>query len=193
MQRRIFIKHTGISAAALAVGSSFSFSKKINNPLPAWRGFNLLDFYSPDPTRNHRTTTEEHFKWMQDWGFDFIRIPIAYPCYLNIDRTKNITPEDVYKINPKAVDDIDRLVQLAHKYNLHTSINLHRAPGYCVNAGFNEPFNLWRDQPAQDAFYYHWNMWAKRYKNISNKLVSFDLVNEPSMREDMNDQHSKRS
>lgn len=193
MQRRIFIKQSGISAAALAVGTSFSFSKKINNPLPAWKGFNLLDFYSPDPARNQRTTTEEHFKWMQDWGFDFIRIPIAYPCYLNIDRTKNIAPEDVYKINNKGVDDIDALVQMAHKYNMHVSVNLHRAPGYCINSGFYEPFNLWKDESAQNAFYYHWSMWADRYKNTSNKLISFDLVNEPSMREDMNDQHSARS
>ena len=33
-------------------------------------------------------------------------------------------------------------------------------------------------------------MWAKRYKNVSNKKISFDLVNEPSLRQDMNDQHS---
>jgi aryl-phospho-beta-D-glucosidase BglC (GH1 family) len=36
-------------------------------------------------------------------------------------------------------------------------------------------------------------MWARRYKNVSSKKISFDLVNEPSMREDMNDQHSKSS
>lgn len=86
---------------------------------------------------------------------------------------------------------IDNLVALAHKYKLHVSLNLHRAPGYCINAGFNEPFNLWKDEAAQNAFYFHWNMWAKRYKNVSSKKISFDLVNEPAMREDMNDQHSK--
>jgi endoglucanase len=36
-------------------------------------------------------------------------------------------------------------------------------------------------------------MWAKRYRNVSSKKISFDLLNEPSMREDMNDQHSKSS
>ncbi len=193
MERRSFIKHTSLATAAIAIHSSFSFDKKAGNALPPWRGFNLLDFFSPDPSQNHHTTTEEHCKWMQDWGFDFVRIPIAYPCYLNIDRSKNIGPDDVYKIDNKAVDDIDTLVQMAHKYGLHTSINLHRAPGYCINSGFNEPFNLWKDEAAQNAFYFHWNMWATRYKNVSGKLISFDLVNEPSMREDMNDQHSARS
>ncbi len=192
MLRRSFLKNTGLAAAAIAAGPSFKYDKALSNSLPDWRGFNLLDFFSPDPSHNNRSTTEEHFKWMRDWGFDFVRLPIAYPCYLNIDRTKDIKPDDTYKINEKAVDDIGSLIEMAQKSSLHVSINLHRAPGYCVNAGFNEPFNLWRDEAAQNAFYFHWSMWAKRYKNTSNKLVSFDLVNEPSMREDMNDQHSAR-
>jgi aryl-phospho-beta-D-glucosidase BglC (GH1 family) len=130
---------------------------------------------------------------MSDWGFAFVRIPMAYPSYLNIDRSRNITPDEVYQIDHTAIDRIDRLVSMAHKYNLHVSLNLHRAPGYCVNAGFHEPYNLWTDKEAQKAFYWHWQMWAKRYKNVSPDKISFDLVNEPSMREDMNDQHSRRS
>jgi endoglucanase len=195
MQRRNFIRNTGLAAAALSLNTSNAFSA-INTPeknkLPKWKGFNLLDFFSPDPANTGKKTPEEYFKWMQDWGFDFIRIPIAYPTYLKFDRSRNITPEETYNIDESRVEKIDQLIATAHKYNMHVSINLHRAPGYCVNAGFNEPFNLWRDKAAQDAFYHHWGMWAKRYKNTSSKKISFDLVNEPSSREDMNDQHSKR-
>lgn len=194
MQRRTFVKNSALIAAGVSVSSTSALtSHKIKpaNKLPKWKGFNLLDFFSPDPAYSRITTTEEHFKWMQGWGFDFVRIPMAYPYYLNIDRSRNITPEEVYNIDEKAVDRIDKLVTTAHKYGLHTSLNLHRAPGYCINAGFHEPYNLWKDEAAQDAFNFHWNMWAKRYKNISPKKISFDLVNEPSMREDMNDQHSK--
>lgn len=192
MKRRDFIATAGMAAAALNLSSTEVFASA-ENKLPLWRGFNLLDFFSPDPANGRQKTMEDHFRWIQDWGFNFVRIPMAYPAYLNIDRTKNITPDDVYKIDSKAVDQIDSVVQLAHRYNIHVSLNLHRAPGYCVNAGFHEPYNLWRDQAALDAFCFHWNMWAKRYKNVSSKKISFDLVNEPSMREDMNDQHSKRS
>jgi endoglucanase len=194
MQRRTFIKNTGVAAAAFGMSGHqalASLNSSGKNKLPKWKGFNLLDFFSPDPTRSRESTPEEYFKWMRDWGFDFVRIPMAYPWYLNIDRTRNITPEETYKIDEKQVEKIDKLVALAHQYNMHVSLNLHRAPGYCVNAGFHEPFNLWRDQAAQDAFYYHWAMWAKRYKNTSSKLISFDLLNEPADREDMNDQHSK--
>lgn len=195
MNRRDFVRNSVLSAAALSVArpSLSQAGRKIKNKLPYWRGFNLLDFFSPDPNDRRPKTQEDYFKWMRDWGFDFVRIPIAYPRYLDIDRTKDITPDDVYKISSRAVDEVDSLVSLAHKYQFHVSLNLHRAPGYCVNAGFNEPYNLWKDDEAQKAFYFHWNMWAKRYRGVSSKLISFDLLNEPSMREDMNDQHSQRS
>jgi aryl-phospho-beta-D-glucosidase BglC (GH1 family) len=195
MKRRAFIKTTGLSVAAigLTAGDSLAISESATSKIPKWRGFNLLDFFSPDQMTQRIKTTEEHFKWMRDWGFDFVRLPIAYPSYLKFDRSKNILPEDVYQFDNEAIDKIDNLVQLAHKHKMHVSLNLHRAPGYCINAGFNEPYNLWKDQAALDAFCFHWNMWAKRYKNVSHKKISFDLLNEPSMREDMNDQHSKRS
>ena len=195
MQRRSFIRNSGLAAAAFGLVGADALAAAPyppKNKLPKWKGFNLVDFFSPDPATSRPPTTEDHFRWMRDWGFDFVRMPIAYPYYLDIDRSRNITAEDVYKLDEKALEKIDRLIALAHKYGMHVSINLHRAPGYCVNAGFNEPFNLWRDQAAQDAFYFHWSMWAKRYKNTSPKKISFDLVNEPGTREDMNDQHSKR-
>jgi aryl-phospho-beta-D-glucosidase BglC (GH1 family) len=152
MERRSFIKHSAIAAAALTLNAPdtlASLHSPPKNKLPKWKGFNLLDFFSPNPVNARQQTTAEHLKWMRDWGFNFVRIPIAYPSYLNIDRSKNITPEDTYKIDQKAVDKIDSLIMLAQQHNMHVSINLHRAPGYCVNAGFNEPFNLWRDQSAR--------------------------------------------
>ncbi|MGA0560562.1 glycoside hydrolase family 5 protein [Larkinella sp. VNQ87] len=199
MQRRLFLQQTGALAAAVSttgpavLAAASAPPAPLKNKLPKWKGFNLLDFFSPDPTQSRRATEEEQFKWMRDWGFDFVRLPMAYPYYLKFDRSRNITPEEVYQIDEQAVERIDRLVAMAHQQGLHVSLNLHRAPGYCVNAGFHEPYNLWRDQQAQDAFNFHWNYWAKRYKNTSPQKISFDLVNEPGMREDMNDQHSKRS
>jgi len=49
----------------------------ISNPIPRWRGFNLLDYFSPMPPKGKSSaaTTEDDFRWMSDWGFDFVRIP----------------------------------------------------------------------------------------------------------------------
>lgn len=193
MNRREFIATTTLAATTLNLYGDNHPPMAKKNPIPQWKGFNLLDFFSPNPEQARPQTTEDNLRWMRDWGFDFVRIPMAYPYYLDIDRSKNITAEDVYNIKEENVERIDRLVEMAHQHNLHVSLNLHRAPGYCVNAGFHEPYNLWKDEEALEAFCFHWNMWAKRYKNISSKKISFDLLNEPSLREDMNDQHSKRS
>jgi endoglucanase len=183
----------GLAGTRLFAATDSSAGATTRNQLPRWRGFNLLDFFSPNPASSRRGTTAEQLRWIADWGFDFVRLPMAYPYYLDIDRSRPVTPDDVLRFDPRRVDEIDRLVTLAQQQGLHVSLNLHRAPGYCVNAGFHEPYNLWRDQVALDAFCHHWGMWAQRYAGLSPRQISFDLVNEPSMREDMNDQHSARS
>ncbi|WP_346859997.1 cellulase family glycosylhydrolase [uncultured Draconibacterium sp.] len=193
MHRRKFIKTTGLVSAGVSMAGPLSASKtEITNALPQWRGFNLLDYFTAKGGNSANGSTEEDFKWMADWGFDFVRIPMAYPRYVEFDSSKDITPEDIYNINEREVDRVNNLVDKANKHGLHVSLNLHRAPGFCVNAGFNEPYNLWEDKEAQEAFYFHWGMWAKRFASYSNKQISFDLVNEPCTREDMNDQFSKR-
>ncbi|MGV3502616.1 MAG: cellulase family glycosylhydrolase [Adhaeribacter sp.] len=195
MKRRHFIKNTGAVVAGLSLAGPglAALPPKSRNKLPRWTGFNLLDFFSPDPAKARKQTTEDHLRWIADWGFDFVRIPMAYPSYVRFDRSRPITPREVYQIDAQAVERIHRLVDLAHKHKLHVSLNLHRAPGYCINAGFEEPYNLWKDAEALEAFCFHWEMWAREFKNVSSKHLSFDLLNEPTMRQDMNDQHGKRT
>jgi endoglucanase len=197
-QRRDFIKKATLMTGAMGVAgpSIFSMSNQKTmgkNPLPKWKGFNLLDFFSPNSKPSPRATTEEDLKWMRDWGFDFVRFPMAYPSCLDFDRSRDITPDEVYSLSEEALERVDKLVDLAHQYGMHVSLNLHRAPGYCINAGFHEPYNLWKDREAQEAFYWHWAMWAKRYKDISREKISFDLLNEPAMIEDMNYQLSAKT
>lgn len=197
INRRFFLKNSAVAAAGLSLSCNdlLSFDvPKAKNKLPRWKGFNLLDLFSPTPPRTPGSgaTTEEDLKWMADWGFDFVRIPMAYPRYLSFDRTRDITKDEVCNFDEIVLEQVDQLIGMAHKYNLHVSLNLHRGPGYCINAGFHEPFNLWKDTEAQDAFYKHWAMWAERYKNISPDKLSFDLLNEPAYIEDMNDQYAKK-
>ena len=63
MERRSFIRNTGIAAAALAV-SPWSIATNIppTNKLPKWKGFNLLDFFNPDPANSRPPV---HFKLLR--------------------------------------------------------------------------------------------------------------------------------
>src|SRR5580704_18031196 len=110
MQRRKFIRSAGVITLGLSLAEKAAMAtgrRTSTNVLPRWKGFNILDFYSPNERPNYKPTTAEPFKWMRDRGFDFVRIPIAYPYYLKFDRTADITPEAVYQTDPQKLEEID--------------------------------------------------------------------------------------
>jgi len=136
--------------------------------LPRWRGFNLQGMFT---MRSKGDFPDDDFRWIRDWGFDFVRLPLCYRLW--------IKDGDDYKLHEPMLAKLDRAVQLVHKYGLHVCLNFHRGPGYSVNKEFTEPLNLWKDQEALDAFCFHWQMLAKRYRGISKDKLSFNLINEP--------------
>jgi endoglucanase len=147
------------------------------NPLPRWRGFNLLEKYTADESSKSLTFgqsnppfREDDFRWIADWGFDFVRLPMSYQCWS--------TPEQWFAIDERVMVQIDQAVEFGQRYGIHVCLNLHRAPGYCCNPP-QETRNLWRDADALAAFCHHWEHFAKRYRGIDNHQLSFDLVNEP--------------
>ena len=138
------------------------------NKLPRWRGFNLLEFFT---TRSPAVAQEDDFRWLCDWGFNFVRLPMCYLLW--------VADGDAYKLREPVLAQIDRAVELGRQYGQHINLNFHRAPGYSVNPERQEPFDLWRDQAALDAFCFQWETFAKRYRGIPSAQLSFNLVNEP--------------
>jgi endoglucanase len=109
---------------------------------------------------------------MQEWGFDFARLPMSYLCWTDDDPAKWL------KLKEPELKHVDAAIEDGTRHGVHVNLNLHRAPGYCVNPP-REPLDLWKDAQALDACAFHWASFAKRYKGISNARVSFDLLNEP--------------
>lgn len=137
--------------------------------LPRWRGFNLLDAFW---TYSQATFKEDDFRWMRDWGFNYVRIPACYTLWIEND--------NVYRLHEPMLEKIDRVVTLGQRYGIHVCLNFHRAPGYSVNPERTEPFNLWKDEQALKAFCFHWETFTRRYRGISSEQLSFNLVNEPA-------------
>jgi endoglucanase len=140
----------------------------MKNKLPRWRGFNLLEKFDGAHNQPYR---EEDFKMMAGWGFDFARLPMSYHCWAK--------PDNWLQLDETVLKEIDQAVAFGDKYNIHVNLNLHRIPGYCVNPPA-EALNLWKDEKALDAAAYHWQHFARRYKGINSKKLSFDLINEPA-------------
>ncbi len=185
--RRDFLKTAGLTAAAIAVGQApkaawAAEAKPAQTAIPRWRGFNLLSFFQAlsRGDRSDGMISEDDCRWIRDWGFDFIRIPMDYWLWVDSDwpKTRKLNPDDVFKINERTLEKVDRTVDVGRKHGLHVSLNFHRAPGYCINNPEREPFVLWKDKLAQDAFVHHWDVFAKRYKGVPVSDLSFNLVNE---------------
>lgn len=190
LNRRTFMKTVGSAAAAaglLRPLNAADAQKPAQTAIPRWRGFNLLSFFQAfsGGEESRGVVPEDDCKWIRDWGFDFIRLPLDYWLWIDSDwrQTKKLRPDDMLKISESGLEKIDRAVDLARKFSLHVSLNFHRAPGYCINNPEREPLVLWQDKPAEDAFVHHWDVFAKRYKGVPAKDLSFNLVNEaPSPR-----------
>jgi endoglucanase len=174
--RREFLKMAAVGAAAAAL-PGYAQEPKSNNKLghspaqtvlPRWRGFNLLEMFT---MHSRGDWVEDDFRWMRDFGFDFIRLPTCYRLW--------IEDGDIYNIHEPMLEKLDRAIELGGKYGLHVSLNFHRGPGYSVNREFTEPFSLWKDKEALDAFCFHWQLMAKRYRGVPKDKLSFDLINEP--------------
>ncbi len=183
--RRHFLKTASMGAAAVTLTGAGSENKKAGpaqSAIPRWRGFNLTEFFQAFDrgARSSGMISEDDLRWMRDWGFDFIRLPMDYWLWVDADwsRTRKLDPKDVCTIKESTLEKVDRAVELGRKYGLHVSLNFHRAPGYCINNPGREPFVLWNDKRAEDAFVYHWDVFARRYKGVPRSALSFNLVNE---------------
>jgi endoglucanase len=137
--------------------------------LPRWKGFNLLEKFSIDWSNG--PFKEEDFKMISELGFNFVRLPMDYRAWINNGDWRNF--------NENTLREIDQAVEWGRKYGIHVCINFHRAPGYSV-APPNENMSLWYDEEALEVCALHWSVFAKRYKGIPNKELSFNLFNEPS-------------
>lgn len=174
INRREFIGAAATLAAAAATSSSTparELPAVTPGKLPRWRGFNLLEKFTRSRNGNGPFQPLD-FELMEEWGFDFARLPMSYQCWSEPD------PAAWLQMREDQLKHIDEAVELGLKHKIHINLNLHRAPGYCVNPPA-EPLSLWKDQQALDASAHHWAAFARRYKGIPNERLSFDLLNEP--------------
>ena len=193
--RRTAIQSLGMAAGALLLPAGFSGTASATSlqgkgpaKNPKWYGFNLLEYFSTDadwmkyfPYKDDGMFQEDDFRWIRDWGFNWVRLPMDYRFWTD--------PQDLLKIHEDKVVPIDRALKLGEKYGIHVNLCLHRAPGYCILDTMDEALtgihitkeksSVFTDPKMLEAFVYQWTYFADRYKGISSEKLSFNLVNEP--------------
>lgn len=130
------------------------------------RGFNLLNLFSWQG-RPARPFDPAEFELVAGWGFEFLRLPIDHRFLWGA-----AGPEE----GGWAV--LDAGLRLAAARGLHCSVNLHHAPGFCINTP-RSSWSLWTDASAEEANAEIWRFAARRWRGEGAHL-SFDLLNEPT-------------
>lgn len=150
---------------------------------PRWRGFNLPNLCFPPGdfrfgdmvVQGYGKFFENEFRWIADWGFNWVRLPISYDWY--------VRGGNPWMIDDEALRVLDDAVLWGERYGLHVNVGLIHAPGYVNGSDYflvNDPFDLWRDEEASVCFNLHWEMFAKRYKGVAADRLSFCLLAEPA-------------
>jgi endoglucanase len=133
-------------------------------------GFNFQWIFSFDG-KPPEPPDERALDFMARFGLNFARIPCDYRFW-----TREF---DYFHPDESVFAFLDRYLEACRQRGIHMSLNLHRAPGYCVNGSDLEKHNLWRDKEAQDGFVFQWETFVRRYKGVPGDALSFNLINEP--------------
>lgn len=166
------MKRMVLALAALMVCGG-AVAKDDGRPTERWRGFNLLGMFVKGHSPGH--FAEEEFSLVREFGFNFVRLPMDYRFW--------IKDNDWELIDEAKIAEIDKAVAYGKKHGLHVQLCFHRAPGYTV-AKPPETSDLFTDAEALRVCAKHWAFFARRYKGIPSKEMSFNLFNEPGDVED---------
>ena len=113
---------------------------------------------------------ESDFERAAKWGLDHFRLPVDY--YLFEDDN-----------NPGVYDEsrlayIDFALNMCKKYGLNMLLDLHHAPGFTFNDGYDtEKNSLFTNEKQTQRYINIWKMFATRYKDEGDNLA-FELLNE---------------
>ncbi len=133
-------------------------------------GFNF-QWMLVEPGQRPQPADERALDFLAGQAFNFVRLPTDYRVWTT--DFAYFTPDE------SVLESIDGYLEACRSRSIHLSLNLHRAPGYCITRNDIERHNLWLDVEAQDAFVFLWESFARRYLGVPAAELGFDLVNEP--------------
>lgn len=162
--------------------------------LPMYRGFNLSYLMCPqdgEENAGQRSYREKlrrdnpisfeiinsDLEMISDLGFNFVRFPLNYVNF--ISNYADFWSGAEFEFDEKRIEVMDKSIKRAEELGLYVQFALHRAPGYTVGGENLDPYKLWFDEEANDAFVRIWKSLTQRYKSVPSQNMGFNLVNEP--------------
>lgn len=166
--------------------------------LPYWTGLILEEKISvnyrndgwDDYTGGGWYWNEEEIRYMAEKGFNCVRAVYSLSFLSN--------PEDVMQINVSELEQLDELISWCIKYDMHLILAQTGLPGKWNSWGDNwhYDFDYWHTQEnvggnpelftseeMQETYLRYYEMLAKRYQDIPNGVISFELATENNVPE----------
>lgn len=162
--------------------------------LPYWTGYILENKISVNSGRDSEWEqytagnwywNEQEIKYLKDNGFNCVRALYSLSFLSN--------PDDIYSINVSELEQLDELISWCIKYNVHLMIAQTGLPGkwnlddngwhdsydyWCAQENVATNPELYTSQDMQKAYTAYYDMLAKRYQDIPNGILSFELATE---------------
>lgn len=158
--------------------------------LPYWTGYILENKISVN--YGHETDWEnytggnfcwnkEEIRYLAENGFNCVRAVYSLSFLSN--------PDDPYSINLSELEQLDELIAWCMEYNIHLMLSQSGLPGKWSSQALNgrDDFEYWNTQESvsndelfrsaemQALYLAYYDMLAKRYQNIPNSVLSFEL------------------
>ncbi len=137
-------------------------------------GINLGGWFSQcDHTKERYDNfiKEEDIEKIKNWGLDHIRVPVDY----------DLVETDAGEYKEEGFAYLDKVIGWAEKYGLNMVLDLHKTYGFSFDDG-EEEFGFFDSEEYQERFYKLWEVFAKRYGLIGDRLC-FELLNEVTDKE----------
>lgn len=121
--------------------------------------------------------TESDAVFFKSLGLNCLRIPFNYRHFLNDEG-------DLFEINPKGFERLDKIVDTCSKHGIYTVLDLHSVPG-----GQNQDWHsdssihislFWEFKVFQDAIVNLWGKIAEYYKDNAY-VAGYNPMNEPAV------------
>ena len=133
------------------------------------RGVNISHWLSQSSRRGEERKawfTEQDVQFIQEVGFDHIRIPIDEEQMWDESGNKE----------QEAFELLHQALKWTQKHNLKAIVDLHILRSHHFNEG-DKP--LWTDPTAQEQFFECWRQLSAELKAYPNDQVAYELMNEP--------------
>jgi len=159
-----------------------------NQKLPEWKGMMLCHqawtFDGANGCDTDDIVLESDIKTLSECGFNFARIAVSFSRLQSTNTLKGtVYPQDG-TLNLREVEYLDKILTWGMKYGVHIQFVMLEVTGVDGDTQISDVWDIndsiYSDTKLQNDVAEVWGALSRRYADIPNNYLSFNLMNEPN-------------